>query len=99
MLFGEMVATARKNSSLSLRELSAQTGISTSTLSKIESKGHIPGDSIILRLIQVLHLSERIVKARITRQREIRNSEEAPPPENTPMLSPVPIVGKVSGEN
>ena len=99
MLFGQMISDAREESRLSLRELAERIGASATTLSKIESTDHIPRDQLIIRLIQVLRLDEQAVHARIARQRMARHAEELERTESETALSPVPVVGKVTGDS
>ena len=98
MLFGQMVAVAREESRLGLRELAGRINASAALLSKIESAGYIPHDPIITRLIEVLCLDEKVVRSRVARQRAARDDAMAQSLESDTALSAVPIVGKIGPE-
>jgi phage repressor protein C with HTH and peptisase S24 domain len=96
MLFGQMVAKAREEKGITLRELARRVDASAATISKIENLDHIPRDSLLEELIDELTLDKKAVFSQVARQKVAHYNTEVTMLGNETALSPVPIVGKVT---
>jgi len=56
LTLGQQVRTARETALLSRERLAAQCGCSTSTILRLELRGHTPSVRILVAIARVLHL-------------------------------------------
>jgi phage repressor protein C with HTH and peptisase S24 domain len=96
MLLSQIISLAREKKSLSLRDLAALVNTSAATLSKIEKLDHVPRDPLIGRLIQVLSLEAEETWTQVARQRVAHYHMDVSVDKSDTLLSPVPIIGKVT---
>jgi SOS-response transcriptional repressor LexA len=96
MLFSQMVAKARQNSGISLRELARRLDVSAATISKIENHNHIPRDTLIEKIIGQLDLDRQEIFTQVARQRVAKYKTEVSVINGQNSFQPVPIVGKVT---
>jgi SOS-response transcriptional repressor LexA len=96
MLFGQMVAQAREQMRITLRELARRVNASAATISKIENLDHVPRDGLLETLIKELNLDRESVYNQVARQKAARYRTDVTLIDQDTNLTSVPIVGKVT---